>query len=135
MPTENVEAVRDQYAAVNERDFPRAMSAYSDDVELVVPSGTNLNAGTFAGSEEVGRWFGDWFATFDRDARFDIEELIDVDDSSVLLIARHHARGRVSGVEVERHVIWLYRLREGKIVRVEAFQSRAEAVESVGLEG
>ena len=36
MSKENVEVVRDQFAAVNERDFPRAMGHYAEDVELVV---------------------------------------------------------------------------------------------------
>jgi ketosteroid isomerase-like protein len=130
----NVELVRAHYAATNERDFPRAMWHYAEDVELVVPSGTYVNAGTFSGRDEVGRWFGDWFATFDRDARFDIRELIDIDEASVLLIARHHARGRTSRVAVEADVIWLYELREDKIKRVRAFQTRPEAFQAVGLE-
>ncbi len=36
MSKENVEVVRHQFEAVNERDFPRAMSLYAEDVELVV---------------------------------------------------------------------------------------------------
>jgi ketosteroid isomerase-like protein len=88
---ENVEAVRDHYAATNERDFRRAMSYYAEDVEMVIP-GSGLLAGKFTGREEVGRWFGDWFAIFDKDAQFDIDEIIDVDDSLVLVIARHRAQ-------------------------------------------
>ena len=97
---ENVEIVRDQYAATNLRDFRRAMSHYADDVVMVIPAG--IRAGTFEGREAVGEWFGDWFATFDRDAQFEIEEIIDLDDASVLLVAKHHATGRASGVEVEQ---------------------------------
>jgi hypothetical protein len=35
MSQENVEIVRDLFGATNERDFPRAMSHYAHDVELV----------------------------------------------------------------------------------------------------
>jgi ketosteroid isomerase-like protein len=132
MSRENVEIVRDQYAATNERDFARAMSYYQEDVEMIVPSGANLVAGTFTGRDAVGRWFGDWFATFDKDARFDIEEIIDVDESSVLLVARHFARGRSSGAPIEGRVIWLYRLRDGKIVYVRGYETRADALKAVG---
>jgi ketosteroid isomerase-like protein len=131
---ENVEVVRDHYAAANERDFARAMSHYAEDVELFVPSGASVIAGTFTGRDSVGRWFGDWFATFDTDARFDIEDVIDIDDTSVLFLAKHHVRGRASGVEVDGDVIWLYRLRDGKIVQVRGFESRSEALKAVGLE-
>jgi ketosteroid isomerase-like protein len=37
MSQENVEVIRDQYAAVNERDFGRAMGHYADDVVLEAP--------------------------------------------------------------------------------------------------
>jgi ketosteroid isomerase-like protein len=134
MSQENVEIVRDQYAATNERDFRRAMSHYAEDVELVVPSRTSLNAGTFTGRSEVGRWFGDWLATFDKDARFDVEEIVGVDESSVLLVARHRVRGIASGIEVETDVIWIYRLRDGKIAHLHSYGSRAEALKAVGLE-
>jgi ketosteroid isomerase-like protein len=131
---ENVEVVRDLFAATNERDFPRAMSHYAADVELVVPSESSLNAGIFTGRDAVGRWFGDWFAMFDRDARFDVEKVVEVDESSVVLIATHIARGRASGIEVEDEVVWLCRLRAGKIVNVHLFDTGEEALKAVGLE-
>ena len=131
MSQENVEIVRDLFSATNERDFDRALAHYADEVELLVPSG--IRAGTFRGREAVGDWYGDWFGTFDRDARFNIEEAIALDDGSVLVVAQHHARGKASGVEIKGEVVWVYRLRGGKIVRVEGHESRAEALEAVEL--
>jgi ketosteroid isomerase-like protein len=131
MSQANLEIVRDQYAATNERDFSRAMSHYAEDVELIIPTG--IRAGTFKGRQAVGAWFGDWFATCDRDARFDIEEIVEPDDTSVLLIAKHHASARASGVEVEEEVIWVYRLTVGKVTHLKAYDSRTEALAAVGL--
>jgi len=37
---------------------------------------------------------GDWFGTFDRDARFHITELAELRPGVVLLVAEHFARGR-----------------------------------------
>jgi ketosteroid isomerase-like protein len=128
---ENVEIVRDQYDATNERDFRRAMSHYAEDVEMVVPFG--LRGGTFRGRQEVGEWFGEWLAAFDRDARFDIEEIVS-HGPLVLLIAKHRATGRASGVAVTQTVCWVYRIDAGKITRVQAYESRTEALKAVGLE-
>ena len=128
MSKRDIEVIRDQYDAVNERDFGRAMSHYSEDVELVVPPGTFLTTGSYSGREAVGGWFGDWFETFDRDARFDVREITELDDGSVLLVADHHARGRTSGAEVHGEVVWVYRLRSGRIIHVEGFESREKAV-------
>ena len=132
MSQENVELVRDQFAATNERDFPRAMNHYADDVELVVDAEAFLEWGTFKGRAAVGEWFANWFRTFEPGYHFDIEETRDL-GNTVLLIARHHGRGRASGVEVHGRTGYLYGLRGGKIARVELYPNRAEALEAAGL--
>jgi ketosteroid isomerase-like protein len=132
MSQENLGVIRDHYAATNERDFTRAMAYYDVDVELVVPPGY-LEPGEYNGRHAVGAWFGDWFSSFDRDARFDVTEMTELDDGAVLLVANHHARGRISGAEVHGTVVWLYHFRRGKIARVEGYVSRAAALEAVGL--
>jgi ketosteroid isomerase-like protein len=132
MSEKNIEVVRDQFEAVNERDFPRAMSHYAEDVELVVDPDAFLQSGTFKGRDAVGQWFGDWFTTFEPGYHFDIEEARDLGDA-VLLIATHHGRGRTSGAEVHGQTGYLYRFRDGKIVRAELYPSPAEALEAAGL--
>ena len=133
MTPSNVELLRDQYAVTNERDFERAMSHYADDVVLVI-HGEGIRAGTFEGREAVGRWFGEWFSTFDRDARFEIREVAELEDGSLLIAADHHARGRGSGAEVHGTVAWLYRFRDGKIVRVEGNTALQETTPAGALE-
>jgi ketosteroid isomerase-like protein len=132
MSEENVDVVRDQFAATNERDFQRAMSHYAEDVELVVHRDAFLESGSFEGRDAVGRWFGNWFATFEPGYHFEIEETRDLGDR-VLLLATHRGRGRTSGVEVHGQTAYLYGVRDGKIVRVELYSSRARALEAAGL--
>jgi ketosteroid isomerase-like protein len=132
MSRENVEVVCDQFAATNERDFPRAMSHYAEEVELVVDAEAFLESGTFRGRDAVGRWFANWFTTFEPGYHFDIEEARDLGDE-VLLVASHHGRGRTSGAEVHGQTGYLYGVRGGKIVRVELYPGRAEALAAAGL--
>jgi len=129
--SENLEVVRDQYAATNERDFSRAMAHYDADVVLIVPPGF-IDPGTYRGRDAVGAWFGDWFRSFDRDARFEVTELSELDGGSVLLVADHHARGRGSGVEVHSTLVWVYGVRDGKIIRVEGHATPADALDAAG---
>jgi ketosteroid isomerase-like protein len=126
MSQEDVEVVLAQYAATNQRDFGRAMSYYDDDVELVAREPW-LEQGRFRGSEAVGNWFGNWFSAF-PEARFEVSEARELEDGRVLLVAEHQAQGRASGAEVHGTVVWVYRLRGGKIVRVDGFASRDEAL-------
>jgi ketosteroid isomerase-like protein len=132
MSQQNVDVVLDQFAAVNERDFPRAMSHYAEDVVLVVHPDAFPHGGEFAGREAVGNWFGDWFSTFEPGYRFEIKEARDLGDI-VYLDACHRGRGRSSGAEVSGRTGYLYTLRDGKIVRGELFATPADAREAAGL--
>jgi ketosteroid isomerase-like protein len=126
MSQRNIDVMRDQFAATNERDFPRAMSHYADEVVLIVSS-TLLETGTFEGKEAVGRWFANWFATFEPGYHFEIEEIRDLGDR-VFLDVSHLGRGRASGIEVTTRMGYIYTLRDAKITRAELFGSPAEAL-------
>ncbi len=132
MSQENVDVVCDQFAATNEREFPRVMSYYAEDVELFVHPDAFTHRGTFKGRDAVGQWFGDWFRTFEPGYRFDIEETRDLGDV-VFLSATHHGRGRASGAEVHGQTGYLYTVRGGKVVRLEIYRSPAAALEAAGL--
>lgn len=132
-----MEVLREHYAATNERDWPRVMSHYAEDVVLTIPpEGPYLNSGEFRGRDAVGGFFGDWFRSFDTDLRFEITELEELEDGSILLVADNHARGRASGVALRGTVVWTYRLRDGKIVSVAGHESpeaaRRAATERAG---
>jgi ketosteroid isomerase-like protein len=132
MSQQDVELVRDHFAATNEGDFPRALGYYADDVVLVVPDDAFLESGTFNGRDAVGRWFGNWFRAFQRGYHFDLEEARDLGDV-VLVVAKHSGRGRTSGAEVRARMAYLYGVRDGKIARIELYPGTSEALEAVAL--
>jgi ketosteroid isomerase-like protein len=129
----DIATVRDQFEAVNERDFSRAMNHYAEDVSLFVDE-EGPEPGTYEGKEAVGRWFGEWFRSFARDYRFEVDEAREVGDV-IFLHARHGGRGRASGVEVRGELSYLYAVRDGKVSRVEIYATRERALEAVGSRG
>jgi ketosteroid isomerase-like protein len=132
MSREHVEVVRAQFEAVNRRDFTAAMDAYAEGAVLVVdPAAVPTSAGTFCGRETIGNWFGDWFRSFAGDYRFDIEEARAV-GGRVLVTARHHGRGRASGVVLDWSLAYIYDVRAGKVARVEIYATRADALKALG---
>lgn len=134
MSSADLDVVRDQYAAVNRRDFGRAMELYAEDVVLVVPRLEGLaNPGTYEGKEAVGEWFGDWFRAFAEDYRFELEELRHLDGGLIFLLATHGGTGRLSGAPVHGENAYLYRVRDGKISRVGFFATREDALETAAL--
>jgi ketosteroid isomerase-like protein len=133
MSEADIEVIRNQFAATNERDFERAMDLYADDVVLVVPEGEGgPNPGTHSGKEAVGRWFGDWLGAFDSDYRFEIDEELDLGEV-IFIHATHGGHGRASGVEVRGESSYLYRVRAGKIAQVGFYWARAEALAAAKL--
>jgi ketosteroid isomerase-like protein len=129
----DIDVVLDQFAAVNERDFERAMGAYADDVRLFASEKSGLKAGVFEGKQAVGEWFGDWFRTFAPGYRFEIQEARELDNGAIFIFATHGGYGRLSGVEVHGETGYLYCVRDGKVSQVGFFSGREEALESAAL--
>jgi ketosteroid isomerase-like protein len=70
-------------------------------------------------------WLREW-----ENWRAEPEEYVELGDY-VVVLARYHGKGRGSGVEIEQEGAHVFRLRDGKVIRLEIFASRARAIESV----
>jgi len=83
------------------------------------------------GRDEVSRVF----LKFDKaweEHRSDPEEVCAIDDERVLLLSVDHFRGR-DGIEVTQPSGTLFTLRDGKVVRMQGFWERANALKAAGL--
>jgi ketosteroid isomerase-like protein len=135
MSEENVEVVRRIYDAASQRDAATVLTLYDPEVEL---DGTRLQVVGLGGSGFVyhghaglRRFFREWHEAWES-IEYDFDELIDAGEHVISVVTRR-GRGRASGAEVELHVALVWTLREGKVVRVVWFPSRAEALEAAGL--
>jgi ketosteroid isomerase-like protein len=60
------------------------------------------------------------------------EECIDIGDRVVVTVLIR-GRGRGSGIEIDARFYELYKLRDGKIVRMDEFPDHAQALDAAGL--
>jgi ketosteroid isomerase-like protein len=128
MSQRSVEIVVGTFEAVNVRDFKAVMAAYADDIVLALHGDLRgLGPEGAVGKEAAGEWFGDWFRTFDRDYRFEVDEAHDWGDR-VFIVATHHGRGRASGAPMARRNGWIYTVREEKIVRCDIYTDPESAL-------
>ena len=83
------------------------------------------------GHDAVRASLAHWKAEWD-DYKVMPEEFVDMGDRVVATV-RLRGRGRGSGVEIDARFYDVYTLRDGKIVRMDQFTERSEALEAVGL--
>jgi uncharacterized protein len=131
MSQENVEIVRRSYDAYARGDLEAALAAL--DAEIETHDHDIPDAGDYRGIEGLLQWQADWEAGW-ASWRWEPEEFIDAGDR-VVAILRLHAKGRGSGVDVERLDGAVWTLRDGKCIRLDCYGSKAEALEAVGLSG
>jgi ketosteroid isomerase-like protein len=134
MSRENVEVVRRVYDAVARHDSESVLALYDPAVVWDMSRGAwrGLEAGAVHhGHEGLRSWFRQQYEVWEK-WEDNPDELIDVGEH-VVSVVTSRSRGRTSGVEVESHHAAIWTVREGKIVRVVWFPTRAEALEAVGL--
>jgi len=130
MSQENVEVVRRVYEAAEGRDAATVLSLYDTEVELDA-SRLGMFSKVFRGHDGLRELFAEWHDAW-GEIEYSYEELIEAGEQVVAVVSRH-ARGRSSGLEVERRFALLWTLREGKVVQVVWFLDLADALEAAGL--
>jgi ketosteroid isomerase-like protein len=90
------------------------------------------DATVYRGHEGWREWVAHYEGAWESVA-LEPQEYIDVGDGRVVLVARVAARGRGSGVEVERDEGIVWTIRDGKTTRIDYYGTAAEALEAVGL--
>ncbi|MGZ5357174.1 MAG: nuclear transport factor 2 family protein [Solirubrobacterales bacterium] len=87
--------------------------------------------GRWRGLDELSPAMLEYIRAF-SDLRIEAERIIDLGGDRVLVLSRHTARGKHSGVPIEHEIGDLFTLRDGKIVRYNSYWNRAEALEAAG---
>jgi ketosteroid isomerase-like protein len=135
MSQENVELARTAFEAFN-RAFNEGVPDLYDmlDPEIEwIPMTAILEGRTYRGHDGVREWIEDmkreWTSYETMPERFQ-----DLGDDRVLALGTWRARGRGGDVLLDfPHASWLLQYRKGKIVRVETFTDRTQALEAAGL--
>ncbi|MFN2612640.1 MAG: nuclear transport factor 2 family protein [Solirubrobacterales bacterium] len=132
MSQENVEIVRRLVDAYNEGGFGNQNVLGFFDPEVVFEEPPEQpGPGTGRGREESARMF----SAFDdawEEHRVVAEEIRAIDSERVLVVATNHFRGR-DGIEIDQPGWTLFTLRGGKVVLMQAFWQRRNALEAAGL--
>jgi ketosteroid isomerase-like protein len=132
MSQENVEIVR-QFAGHWQRQEWDALADFADpSVEQHGTVGGIEEGRIVRGIDAIGRDYEAVESTWDEH-RVEPQELIDAGDQVVLFL-REFQRGKGSGIELVVDTAVVFDLRDERIVRIQGYMDRSQALEAVGLE-
>jgi ketosteroid isomerase-like protein len=132
MSQENMAVVSEMLDAFNRRDLDGYLARISPDVEWDVSEGFLGVQDVYRGWAGVRKWWNDFLEAWESfDA--EIDEIAEGKVGAVLVGIDGKGRGSASGVETELHFLFVIWVADHKVARARMFQSRAEALEAVGL--
>ena len=130
MSQANVATIERAYAALNRGDMPTVLGLCHPDVVLDNSNAT-FDAAVYQGHGGLIDFFSLGREMWESQ-RFELQEAIPVGDDRVLVPQRLVSVGR-DGVETIAHSATVYTLSAGKATHIKTFQTKADALEAVGL--
>ena len=131
MTEADIEALRDAYEAFNARDLDR-LTGFFDPDAYWVPTASVWGVGkTYHGHEGLAELLrdlaSDWrlFESYPEDFR-------EVGDH-ILVLGRVRARRAADEHEFDSPTAWIWEMRDGRALRLQAYSDPAKALEALGL--
>jgi ketosteroid isomerase-like protein len=132
MSQENAEIVRRVFAAVSQKDVDAALALAANEFVIDWSNSIGPAKGVYRGKERA-REFATAFLDAFEYVRWHPEEIIEVDESRLIVVNHARVRGRGSGVQVDAIGAQLWTISEGKARSMKLYQSKADALEAAGL--
>ena len=132
MSQENVETMRRGVDAFDRRDKAAWLATFAPDAVMVPAREWPENA-PIRGAEAIWDFYVEVNAAWEEDP-YELGEIIEARDDTVVANARREARGKASGAGVTFSYWLVLTFRHGKTIRIEWFADRAGALEAAGLE-
>jgi ketosteroid isomerase-like protein len=141
----NLDVLREIYDAFNRRDIEGLMEGFHPEIEIVETADLGYAAlllrvlgprfvvlsGEYRGHDEVRRLFetvweiSEWFQA-------NPEEFVERGDQ-VIVPLQLHARAKETGLVGEAETAHLWRMRDGKGIRLQVYAHKTEALEAAGI--
>jgi ketosteroid isomerase-like protein len=116
------------YEAWSRRDIDALLEVVHPEAEARPILGANIGISVYRGREGLRDWFKDLHQEWEQFQTRVTQ--IDARDDRALLTIQIHARGRASGVVIEGDLYHVVELRDGLILRLEAFGDRDGALKA-----
>jgi ketosteroid isomerase-like protein len=131
MSGENVEIVRNAFDAFMRDDIEAVLPLCDEDILITQPQELPGVSQQQRGHDGVLESFRIWPEQWD-DYRIEILRMAELGDY-IVVTSRTHGRGKMSGVEVEMDLSFVFSVRDEKIIEMRIFMREDQALEATGL--
>jgi ketosteroid isomerase-like protein len=128
---ENLDLVRRNIDAYNRRDIGDYLETVAEELVFHSQFG-GVDARTYHGRAGAREYFQDLAEAW-HDYRVQPQELLDAGDDRVVGLLCVTAEAERSGIKLERRLGTVFTVRAGRIVAIDGYTTRAEALEAAGL--
>jgi len=128
-----IEAFREGDPSVGPAESDLFMGMLAADIVWDLSRSPFPEARVYHGLDGVQEWLRGLVDAFE-DISYETEEITDLGDERVLLVIRVRGHGQFSKIDVDYRFAPLFTFRDAKVVRMDRYESRSEALKAVGLE-
>jgi ketosteroid isomerase-like protein len=126
------EVVKRQFGAFETGDLDVVAAFWDPDIEWRAVEGAADDVGPMKGTEALRRYYEQWVEAFDE-LHADVEEVIIESGERCAVAVRNWGRPRGSNAVVQGRYCVVCTVRDGRIVGGREYETRAEALEALGL--
>ncbi len=128
MATESLEIVQTAFDAFNRDGVQGILPFIHQEFEATTPPSLASEPDTYRGHDGVRRWFDSFYEVMDG-IRWDSHDFQPVGDRVVIDFTLR-ARGKTTGLDFGQDAAMVWSFRDGKVIRIELFESMDEAMEA-----
>jgi ketosteroid isomerase-like protein len=133
MPRDKAAIVRRAFDSFNRRDLAAAIAAFDPDGEWI-PYLAALEEHVYRGRERIAAMWRDVLTGF-PDFRLELLDVVDDREDAIVVEVEFQGVGKASGADTRTTVFQVISFHHGKVMRVEGFRDRAEALEALAQLG
>jgi ketosteroid isomerase-like protein len=122
--------VRALFERVNAGEIDGAIELLAPDAVFVVPPDASAEPDTYRGHDGARRYFSGFDGVLDE-VRFELLDLEQVTDDTVLAATRLRGRGTSTGIPVAQEVFVLLTVRAGLVTWIRPYADRESALEAI----
>ena len=129
MAQDNVDVIQSAWDAFGRGDIDKATSIADPSAEIVASDSLPWG-GTYQGPEGFKEFLANLLGHFDK-LESKPQKVLGADDDHVVVLASISGRTK-SGKDLETEAVWLYKMRNGQVVRADGFTDSALIRDALG---